>query len=244
MHEEIVNQNYIPTAPNSVSIEKTDLILKQLKRSIFEIKYNDIKSTGFLCKIKINEDAINALVLNYKVFNEKISLNNEILKISFDNGKNDKTSLEISVNSNRIKKYFEELNVTIIEIKEEDIKEGGKFNDIEFLELDDNLDKEDSELFYNDESIYVLHYKEENKASVSYGLIAETIGNEIIIYCDINQSSIGAPILNLTNNKIIGICKEITKDSSDRKGVIFKYTKNLIVLGYLDILKRMKNIMK
>ena len=62
MHHELINPNYIPTAPLSVSIKATEQILKQLKNSIFEIKYNNISSTGFLCKIKIQRVVIHDLI--------------------------------------------------------------------------------------------------------------------------------------------------------------------------------------
>ena len=42
-------------------------------------------------------------------------------------------------------------------------------------------------MVYKDKLIYVLQYKEENKASVSYGLIIEVVGNEITIYNDIGK---------------------------------------------------------
>ena len=92
------------------------------------------------------------------------------------------------------------------------------------MELDENLLRDDSELVYKDKSIYVLQYKEENQASVSYGLILDIVGNEITINNDIGEGSLGAPILNLSTNKVIGICQGITaKGSLIRKDFNFNY---------------------
>ena len=215
MDDDLNNPNYIPTAPISVSIEKTYQILEQLKNSIFEIKNNNRNSTGFLCKIQYGKEKINALVMNYKIFDEKFVNENKILVLSFNDCKEKK---EVNLKSSRKIYFLKKLDITIIEIKKDD-----EIKDDNLLELDDDLLKDDSEIFYKDESIYVLQYKDENQASVSYGLIVEAGGNEITIYNDIGKCSLGSPILNLSTNKVIGICKEFTKDSTERKGINFKY---------------------
>ena len=66
--EEHLNQNYIPTAPVSISAKKTLKILEQLKKSIFEIKCKDKNSTGFLCKFKYENEIKNTLIMNYWKF--------------------------------------------------------------------------------------------------------------------------------------------------------------------------------
>jgi len=215
MKEDLDNTNYISTAPLSVDIMKTGLILEQLKKSIFEFKTNDKSITGFLCKIPFGKELINSLVMNYQILDEKFIVENKNLKIYFNDSKEIK---EINLELERKKNFLKIFDITIIEIRTED-----GINNDNFLELDANFLKNHSELSYKDESIYVLQYKEKNKASVSYGLILEDVGNEIKIYSDISQCSLGAPILNLTNNKVIGICKEFTKYSIDRKGINFKY---------------------
>ena len=215
MKDDLDNTNYISTAPLSVDIMKTGLILEQLKKSIFKYKINDKSITGFLCKIPFGKEVINSLVMNYQIIDEKFIEENKSLKISFNDNKE---ILEINLVLERKKNFLKIFDITIIEIRSED-----GINNENFLELDDSFLKNHSELSYKDESIYVLQYKEENRASVSYGLILEDGGNEIKIYSDISECSLGAPILNLTNNKVIGICKEFTNYSIDRKGINFKY---------------------
>jgi len=215
MNDDLNNQNYIYSAPISVPIEKTAQILEQLKKSVFEIKYNNKTTTGFLCKIPSEKRIINTLIMNYQMINEKFIKENKVLKISMNDNKE---KIDIKLDSER-KIYLNKIfNIAMIEVKQED-----NINENDFLELDNNLLKEDSEIFYKDESIYLLQYKEENNASVSYGLIMEGDGYELTIYSDIGKCSLGAPILNLSTNKVIGICKEFTKEPFNRKGYNFKY---------------------
>jgi len=224
MHDDLNLTNYILTAPISVTIKKTEKILSQLKKSIFKIKYNDKTSTGFFCKIKHGNSPINALVVNYQIIDENFKINNKVLEISMDDNieekeKNKKKeNIKINLDPNRNIYFLKNSDITIIEMKEED----GLDNYI-FLELDDNLLKEDSEIFYKDDSIYILQYKIEEEASVSYGLFVDGDRNEIFIYSDIGECSLGAPILNLLTNKVIGICKGYTRDQPNKKGINFKY---------------------
>ena len=89
-------------------------------------------------------------------------------------------------------------------------------------------------------ALYLLQYKEENFASVSYGLIMEGDKYELTVYSDIGKYSLGAPILNISSNKVIGICKEFIKDPLNRKGINFKY----IIKEYRQDGKKEKSIEK
>ena len=234
LNEELNDENYIQTAPISVPIEKTAQILEQLKKSVFEIKYNDKITTGFLCKIPLENKLTNTLVMNYQMINEKFLKENKILTISLNDNK-EKIDIKLDLERLKRKIYFNNINITIIEVFPED-----NINENDFLELDDNLLKEDSEIFYKYESIYLLQYKEENIASVSYGLIMEGDQYELTIYSDIGTCSLGAPILNMSTNKVIGICKDFVKEPLKRKGINFKG----IMKKYRQNNKKEKNIEK
>ena len=211
MKEVLSNQKYIHSSPISISAKKNFKILEQLKKSIFEIKCKDKNSTGFLCKIKYENEIKNTLIMNYQIYEEKLK-KNKILEIYFNDGEDKK-----EINLEKLWKKNESLNIALIEI-------GDNINDS--LELDENLLKGNSDIDYKNKTIYVLQYKEENEASVSYGLTLETSGNEIAINREIGECSIGAPILNLSTNKVIGICKGIPKESLTIKGLNFKYIMN------------------
>ena len=86
----------------------------------------------------------------------------------------------------------------MVEIKEED-------NINNYLELDDNLFKNEIKAFYKDISIYTIQYPLGNNATVSYGLSNGINDFEIHHTCSTEHGSSGSPILNLSNFKVIGI---------------------------------------
>ena len=80
---------------------------------------------------------------------------------------NEEKAKSIEINKERIKYTSEKLDVTIIEIKEE---EDGIS---QYIDLDENDCKKDEKMFefqYRNKSIYILHYPKGN-LSISYGVI-------------------------------------------------------------------------
>ena len=61
------------------------------------------------------------------------------------------------------------------------------------------------------------------KASVSYGIINKLNGFNIKHTCFINSGSIGAPILDINSNKVIGITLEPNNNLNYNEGVIMKF---------------------
>lgn len=79
---------------------------------------------------------------------------------------------------------------------------------------------------------------DEQKASVSYGLIKEIRNKlEIIHYCSTDFGSSGSPILRLSNRKIIGIHKDNVDRFNYNRGTFLKDPIN----EYLNMIKK-KNI--
>ena len=107
----------------------------------------------------------------------------------------------------------------MIELKEDD-------NINNYLELDDNLFKEETQAYYKDISIYILHYPLGNKDSVSYGLSLDINDSEIKHLCSTEHGSSGSPILNLSNNKVIGIHKKGSKIFNFNLGTCLKFPLN------------------
>ena len=91
-----------------------------------------------------------------------------------------------------------------------------------FLELDDNLFSNNIKSIFENESIYILQYLNSAKAIVSYGNLNQLNGYNINHSCFINSGSNGAPILNITNNKVIGITLEAQGMNNYNNGVILK----------------------
>ena len=189
-----IKEKEISCYPKPVTIEQTSIILYQMKHCICKIYKGN--GTGFLCILPYNN--IKLLITNYHIINNKYIKNNKAIKITFND---DTEERDILLTENRKIFFDKENDTTIIEIKDND-------NIKHFLELDDKLFNSHSELFYENNSIYVLHYPKLNKSSVSYGLIKKFNDNNINHTCNTESGSSGSPILNLANNKVIGIHKE------------------------------------
>ena len=156
---EIINEHLIKSSPNPVSIEGTEKIISQMKNSICKIYKSN--GTGFFCNIPYKNDNFKVLITNHHVINEKYIKDNKIIKISLYDDKEEK---DLELNNREI--YLnEEYDLTIIEIQNSD-----KIN-VNYLELDDNIFKDNSEFYYENNSIYILHYQNMDKALVSYGII-------------------------------------------------------------------------
>ena len=87
------------------------------------------------------------------------------------------------------------LQILIIEI----LPDIDNINVNSFLEMDLKC------ILEKDENIYILQYFNE-KPFISYGIICEVVdGHTIIHYCSTEKGSSGSPILNLKNNKVVGV---------------------------------------
>ena len=185
--------------PDCISLECTEKIIEQMKLKVCKILLKEGSGTGFFGKIKFpNNKLIPALITNNHVINESI-LENENNKIYYSTY-NQKESKYIQLND-RMKYTNKDYDITIIEIKENDnISENMYFD----IELNNN------NIIYCKTSIYVLHYPNEKNISVSYGILNEIYDDkeyEFQHYCTTYEGSSGSPILDILNNKIIGIHK-------------------------------------
>ena len=210
----------IKNSPDYVSISGTQTILSQMKNSICKIKINNTNGTGFFCKIPYENKEMNVLMTNYHILDEKYYNQNGSLNLFI----NDEEEVKIiNLKTKRIT-YFNKLyDLTLIELKEND---GISIN--KYLELDNNLFKKEIKAYYENISIYVLQYPLGNNAAVSYGL---SLSNEINNYeinhtCSTEHGSSGSPILNLSNNKVIGIHKKGAKNFNFNIGTCLQFPLN------------------
>ena len=111
--------------------------------------------------------------------------------------------------NNRLKYTNKEYDITIIELLEKD-----KINN--YLKLDEDIitdiinkkDKNKNDNFI-DKTLYALQYPESN-LSVSYGILENICADKNYNFkhkCSTRKGSSGSPIININNNKIIGIHK-------------------------------------
>jgi hypothetical protein len=184
--------------PQPISLENTENILNQMKKTICKISYeNKIIGIGFFCKIPFpdNNYLLSVLITNNHIVNESI-LEGE--KISFSINSNEFKEINLR---DRIKFTNKEYDLTIIEIKGDEIIN----NKENFLELDTNDYKENEKYLKN--TIYMLNYPENKNISVSYGIVNDISNNKYNFthFCSSDNNSSGSPILNSLNCKLIGL---------------------------------------
>ena len=194
-------ENKIIVSIDPVNIEGTKKILNQLMNCICKIKIKEENTTGFFCKIPFKNETIKVFITYYHVLIEKNLKENQKLILLLNN---EKEAIKIDLFIERKVYLNKEYDITIIELKDED-----KIKD--YLELDDNLFKDNSEIIYKNKSIYTLHYQNGKNAFVSYGSLYDIDKYYIIHNCSTDNGSFGSPILNLHNNNVIGMVK---KDSN------------------------------
>ena len=181
--------------PKPVTKRCTQNILNQMNSTFYDINQN----IGFFCNIKYQNKKIQVLMINNYLNDEEIEFLNNILI------NNETIELENIIYKNI------EYNITIIKIKNN--------KNLNYIEIDDKLYENESEMNYNKDSIYILQYNNMNDILVSYGLIKEINKNKIIYTGNINSKY--SLIFNLSNNKLIGIYNNQSKYYNN--GIFLKY---------------------
>ena len=207
---EVNNKKFI----RPINIEGAKKIWEQLSTCICKVKNNQKISTGFFCKIPYNNTTkIPVLITSYQIIDEYYLNQNNAINLLM----NDFNQLKIINLDPTRNYYFNPLyNTTIIELKDYD-------NINNYLELNDTLFENNLQNLFKEESIYILQYLNGGKASVSYWIINKLNGFNIKHTCFINSGSIGAPILDINSNKVIGITLEPNNNLNYNEGVILKF---------------------
>ena len=222
-NEQINNQEFIGKIP-PLSKDQTNEIMSQMEQSICKIDLGDKLGTGFLCKIPFPTKFhyIGVLITNNHVLKEDyLKLNNNI-KITLNDGK-----IERNILIDKTRKIFtnENMDVTILEIKEED-----NINN-KYLDIDENIfDEELSKKIYEkDKIIYSLQYPQGKEVSFSVGkmnFISQKYKYYFHHLCSTIEGSSGSPILLLSNYKVIGIHKGNIKGNIKNNmnvGILIKF---------------------
>ena len=222
--EDTIKEKDIKTSPEPVSFKGTETILDQMNNSICRIYTDKGKGTGFFTKIPYKLKLLPVLITNNHVINQDDILNNKKFSIYINN---DKKIKRIELNNNRLIYTNEQLDITIIEIKDND-----KLNN-KYLELDDEImnyiklnKKEDINYLsdiYSNNSIYLINYPEDKNVVVSYGQSPNINESEIFHKCTTKEGSSGSPILLINNQKLIGIHYGSSKQYDFNKGRLLIY---------------------
>jgi len=187
---------------NPISFEQTKKILEQMENYICKIIIDkDTKGTGFLCKIPLHGDnkLTPVIITNNNVINDNIlARKKDIIIKSFCTSSIKQKKINLS---NRTAYNNKKLGISIIEIVNKD-----GFKNINMFELDEDMLLGKTDKFI-DKSIYMIHSNQET-LYVSYGKVNDNRKNQshnFLHTCYAFNGSSGSPILNLENNKIIGI---------------------------------------
>ena len=187
---------------NPISFEQAKKILEQMENYICKIIIdNDTKGTGFLCKIPLHGDnkLTPVLITNNNVINDNmLARKKDIIIELFCTSSKKQKKLNLS---NRTAYNNKKLGISIIEIVNKD-----GFKNINMFELDEDMLSGKTDIF-KDKSIYMIHSNQET-LYVSYGKVNDNRKNQshnFLHTCYAFNGSSGSPILNLENNKIIGI---------------------------------------
>ena len=182
--------------PKPISKYCTQKILDQMNNSFFKIKHNKGNTEiGFFCIIKNDDLIIPVLIADINILN---IINNNTIEVFINN-----TKQKIELDEIIFKDKKQE--IVIIALKEK------LNNNIIMLEIDENLFERDIEIFYPQESIYIIYYDNEEKdISISYGIINNINNSNMEYSCNIKSNSKICPIFNLSNNKIIGLHKDFS----------------------------------
>ena len=221
--ESFVKEKYIEDYHQPISLQSSEKIIEQMKNCVFKINLlNGTKGTGFFCKIPYNNNILKLLITNNHIIDENILNRNEKILISINNNKDKEIILED-------RKYYtnKEYDITIIEIKEKD-----GIN--HYLEIDEDIIKNKSNISYIKQTIYTIQYESDKKeASVSYGIIKgmeEKHNYTFEHLCSTFNGSSGSPILNTKTNKLIGIHKEALIKKNVNRGTFLNYALNDFII--------------
>ena len=220
---EIEKEQILEEYPLPVTIEGTNIILNQLTKCICKIENEKGSATGFFCSINEN---LKVLITNNHVIDEQIILENSKMRVTLNDDK------DFKIINLKNKKYYTDKNyyTTILEINPE------KDNIDNYLELDTGIFEYNA---IKPKSVYLLHYPRidiyKQKAAVSYGIMKKAVDEyNIIHYCCTENGSSGAPILDISNNKLIGIHKESLKNKNYNRGTLLKCPINEYLQKYFN----------
>ena len=203
------NEVEIIGAVKPISLKQTNIILNQMQTCVCRIHNGQKKGTGFFLKIPYQKNDLPVLITNNHVLGEEKIAEGQLITLSLQSLNNEETTINIEIDNGRKRYTNEILDVTIIELNDNDkIKN--------FLTLDkkviniissENKDKDRTEYFnniYESISLYILKYVE-NNILASFGLLQQISQNSIYHKCSTVYGSSGSPIILLDTNEVIGV---------------------------------------
>lgn len=173
---------------------------------------NSIKSTGtgFFMNVKLEGKELNCLITNYHNITQDLVDNKKEIIIQIENESEKRIKLDI--NNRFIKCFKQPIDITIIEIKDEDdIK-----NEVSFLWYDKNYDLGYDNYFESD--IFILQHPLGEETYLGTGKIMRIEKFEFEHSVETQSGSSGSPIILTSNGLVIGIHKQTNKINNNGIG--------------------------
>ena len=187
---EVTNKNEEIKCPFS---EKVNHVLnKRIKKCIFKLDSENEDIIGFFCIIPYNKERLTVLITNNEKIDENYIRNNSTIRIIIEGKKKN-----LVINDGRKYLVNEKYKTTIIEIIPK------KDNIYQLLEFDQNMFNEQPNVSYINTYIIIFDYLSKLKISMLCGIINKI--DNYIIHHNCNYLNCGSPILNLLNNRVIGL---------------------------------------
>ena len=203
----------------------TKKIVEQMENCFYKIQKDEENFyIGFFSYIKYKNKTVPVLITNNNLINEEsknsinVSLNNINKNIIFGD----------TIYNNK------ELDMSIIEIKE-NIKDN-----LHFLEIDDLLYTNEYQRYLDKETIYIIHYNDENNALITFDIINHINNIEIKKNNKLNLISKCSFIFNSYNNKIIGVSKNDSNKSNKYIFLKFLIDEFLTIYEYKEYINKFK----
>ena len=124
-----MKEHNILISPEPISLKQTEKIIEQMKNNSICRINNHGKGTGFFVKIPYKLRLLPVIITTNHAINIDDIQNNKIISLYLNNGK-----MTIKLDDNRLRYTNEKLDITIIEIKENDHN-----LNIKYFELDDGI---------------------------------------------------------------------------------------------------------
>jgi len=202
--------------PNPITSDKLLTILKLIERCICLIKCpKEGHGTGFFCRIPYPDyfHFMPVLITNYHILKENDLAIGKKIKFTLNNNTINK---EILINNQRKIFSNENFDITIIEL---DLKKDS-IEPNSFLDIDTNIFSENPNEEFKNKDIYIIG----NIKEFTHGKIKNIDINGITIQhlCSTKEGMSGSPIINLNNDRIIGIHKGSHPDHNWNLGTFLR----------------------
>ena len=174
---------------------------EEMKECLCRIENKNGKGLGFFCLIPVQNNNLKVMITTNSIINEDILKNDKIIEIIMKY-KVEKEQIKRIYLYDKRKVYTSiKYDITIIEIYPEND------NIHKYLKINNKIFQQ----MINFEKIYIIQYisdKKKIKQTKSKGVINQINDYNLKYSCNFSESLPGCPILDISNNEVIGMHKE------------------------------------